>query len=59
MPRTFADVNEKVYQMSVIDMLNLCDDYGVRNNATIFQVDDLCDELTRHLLGNQEEEQDE
>ena len=59
MPRTFADVNEKVYQMSVIDMLNACDDYGIRNNATIFQVDDLCDELTRHLLGNQEEEQDE
>ena len=59
MSEDFATVNEKVYQMSVIDMLNLCDDYGIRNDATIFQVDELCDELTRHLLDTQKEEQDE
>ena len=55
MPRTFADVNEKVYQMSVIDMLNLCDDYGIRNDATIYQVDELCDELTRSIIGGNDE----
>ncbi len=55
MSEDFATVNEKVYQMSVIDMLNLCDDYGIRNDATIYQVDELCDELTRSIIGGNDE----
>ena len=56
--KTFADVNEQVYQMSVLAMLNKCDDYGIKNNLTSFEIDELCDELTRHILEG-EEEQDE